>query len=360
MSQGFRVVRACALGAFLFLLVGCQQMQEMSGMKPKFASMGSIERLDPALDQVLAPEAKLEKLAGEFNWCEGPVWNKASNTLYFSDVPMNIIYTWNEKDRLGVFSFASGYSKQDITPRGTELGSNGNTFDPQGRLVTCQHGDRRIVRWNQDGTKTTLADQWEGKRFNSPNDLIYDAKGNLFFTDPPYGLQPTQPPPAPDDHKKDKELDFQGVYRLSADGKLSLVIKDLTYPNGINISPDQKTLYVAVSDNDKPVWMAYDLKEDGTVSNGRVLLDCSNDKKMHPDRKGNPDGMKVDQAGNLWATGPGGVWIISPTGKHLGTILTGQQTGNVAWGDDGSTLYVMCDMYIARIRTKTKGAAWNR
>lgn len=356
MFNRFVSAQLCAAAGFLFLVGGCQQVKQKMGMSPTFPTMGSIERLDPELDKVLAPGAKLEKLAGEFNWSEGPTWMKSNRTLYFSDVPMNIIYSWNEKDRLSVFSYKSGYSNQDAAPRGTELGTNGLAIDPQGRLVACDHGDRRVYRWNADGTKTTIVDKFEGKRFNSPNDLVYDSKGNLFFTDPPYGLESSAPAGQPDNHMKGKELDFQGVYRLSTDGKLTVLTKELTRPNGINLSPDEKTLYVAVSDSDKPLWMAYDLKEDGTIANGRVFMDATAARKL--DKVGLPDGMKVAADGTIFATGPSGVWIMSPSGKLLGKIKTGQATGNCAWGDDGSTLYVMCDMYLCRIQTKVKGRGW--
>lgn len=221
------------------------------------------------------------------------------------------------------------------------------TFDKEGRLVLCEHGERRVARLEKDGhTQTALADRFEGKRFNSPNDLCFDSKGDLIFTDPPYGLE---------GKLKDakKELPFQGVYRRSADGKLTLLTREITYPNGLMLSPDEKVLYVAESNPDKPVIWAFDMKPDGSVANQRVFFDASAmaAKKL----KGLPDGMKVDVQGNLWATGPGGVLIISPAGKHLGTILTGEATANCAWGDDGSVLYITADMYLCRVKTMTKG-----
>jgi gluconolactonase len=320
----------------------------------KYPTIGSIERLDPQLDTLLAQDVRLERLVGEFDWSEGPTWLKNEQSLVFSDVPQNTVYKWNEREGLSVYVLPSGYSHRDDIPRGGEPGSNGLTTDAQGRLVLAQHGDRRIARLNPgdqlnpNKTFTTIVDNYQGKKFNSPNDLVYDSKGNLYFTDPPYGLEKRL-----DDPKK--ELPFQGVFRVGVDGKLTLLVQDLKYPNGIALSPDEKTLYVAVSDPQNAIWMAYDLKEDGTVANGRVFANVTS---MVPGNKGLPDGMKIDSKGNLWATGPGGVLIFNPQGKHLGTIRTGQATGNCAWGDDGSTLYVMADMWLCRIRTKVKGKGW--
>jgi gluconolactonase len=219
----------------------------------------------------------------------------------------------------------------------------------RGRLLICQHGERRVARVEKDGTQTALADKFEGKRFNSPNDLALRKNGDIYFTDPPYGLEGLDKSPL-------KELDFNGVFRIAADGKVSAVIKDLPFPNGIGFSPDEKILYVAVSEGNAPRVMAYDVQTDGSVANGRIFFDAAPLKA--PDKKGSCDGMKVDAQGNLWATGPGGVLVISPAGKHLGTILTGQATGNCCWGDDGSSLYITADMFLYRVKTKTKGAGW--
>ena len=308
-------------------------------------TLGTIDRLDPALDALLAKDAGVEILANGADWAEGPVWSKAGNYLAFSDVKQNTAWKWSPTDGLGVLLKPSGYT--GTTPRGGEPGSNGLTRDSQGRLVLCEHGDRRVARLETDGkTKTTLADSYQGKHFNSPNDLTYDSKGNLYFTDPPYGLEGKLEDPK-------KELPFQGVYRLSADGKLSLLTKDLKFPNGIAFSPDEKTLYVAVSDPEKPIVYAYDVKEDGSIANPRTFFDATElvAKKL----KGLPDGIKIDIKGNMWLGGPGGLLILSPTGKHLGTLATGVATANCAWGDDGSTLYITADSYICRIKTLTKG-----
>lgn len=306
----------------------------------------SIERLDPAFDALVAPGTEVEKCAEGFNWSEGPTWFQDS--VVFSDVPENIIYQWMPGQKAAaVFMKPSGMLKP--TPGFSEQGSNGLKTDAEGRLLICQHGERRIARVEKDGTQTALADKFEGKRFNSPNDLALRSNGDIYFTDPPYGLEGLNKSPL-------KELPFNGVFRRATDGAVTAVIKDLTFPNGIGFSPDEKVLYVAVSDGKAPRIMAYDVLADGSVANGRVFFDAAplRDKKL----KGSCDGLKVDAQGNVWATGPGGVLVINPAGEHLGSILTNQATGNCCWGDDGSTLYMTADMYLARVKTKTKDAGW--
>ena len=307
-------------------------------------AFGSIERLDPALDELIAPGTKIEKLAEGFDWSEGPLWHRRDGVLLFSDVPRNVVHRWDPADgNVTDFLRPSGYT--GTTPRGGEPGSNGLTFDAQGRLVLCQHGDRRVARVEPNGSWTTLADKFGGKRLNSPNDLCYDRNGNLYFTDPPYGLEGKNNDPK-------KELDFNGVYLLRSNGRLVLLTKGMTYPNGIALSPDEKTLYVAQSDPSKPIIRSFDVKDDGTLANARILFDAS---RLMQGRKGLPDGLKVDEKGNVFATGPGGVLIISPQGKHLGTINTGEATANCNWGGDGSDLYITADMYVCRVKTKTRG-----
>jgi gluconolactonase len=350
------LARAAVLGG-VFCLAGCQsggrlptaQMPNNTNAlmvgRAGSGTLGTIERLDPALDALLATDAKTEILVQGLDWSEGPVWSKAQQCLLFSDVPQNMVYRWSQEKGLSVYLRPSGY--MGSTPRGGEPGSNGLTMDREGRLVLCEHGERRVARLEKDGrTQTALADKYEGKRFNSPNDLCFDSKGDLIFTDPPYGLEGQLKDPK-------KELPFQGVYRLSANGKLTLLTREITFPNGVALSPDEKVLYVAESNPDKPVIWAFDVKSDGSVANKRMFFDASAmaAKKL----KGLPDGMKVDVQGNLWATGPGGVLILSPAGKHLGTILTGEATANCTCGDDGSVLYITADMYICRIKTMTRG-----
>jgi gluconolactonase len=313
----------------------------ITSLTAPYPTFGEIERLDPALDALLAPDAAVVKLAEGFNWSEGPVWMKKERQLIFSDVPENIAYRWREGQGIDVFLDPSGFTGEAYD--GRERGSNGLATDREGRLLLSQHGNRQIARLNPDGkTFTTVADRFEGKRFNSPNDLVLDRQGNIHFTDPPYGLGPGSP----------VEIDFHGVYRVTPAGAVTLVSKELERPNGLALSPDEKTLYVANSHGPRPIIMAFDLAPDGTAGPGRVFFEGTELRKT---RRGAFDGMRVDTQGNLWATGPGGVLVINAQGKHLGTLLTGQNTGNCTFGEDGSVLYVMADMYLVRIATKTRG-----
>ena len=307
----------------------------------------AIERRVPALDEIIPREAAIEKLAEGFNWSEGPTWFKG--TVVFSDVPENVIYQWKEgATKADIFLKPSGM----LTPREgfREQGSNGLAVDADGRLLICQHGERRVARVNADRSQTSLADKFEGKRFNSPNDLALRKNGDIYFTDPPYGLDKLNASPL-------KELPWNGVYRIARDGTVSLLVKEITFPNGIAFSPDEKILYVAVSDGTKPHIMAYDVQNDGSLANGRVFFDAT--PLIGPDRKGSCDGMKVDAKGNVFATGPGGVLILSPKGEHLGTLLTNQATGNCCFGGvDGSELFITADMFLCRVKTKTRGAGF--
>jgi gluconolactonase len=311
--------------------------------KKTYPTLGTIDRKDRRIDRLIPRDATLEKLAEGYNWSEGPAWDRRKQLLYFSDVPENTVFQWEEGQPVRVFLKPSGYTGSE--PRGGEPGSNGLVIDPQGRLVLCQHGDRRVARLEPDGKFTTLADRYEGKRFNSPNDAVYKSNGDLYFTDPPYGLLGKN-----DDPKK--ELNFNGVFRLGRDGTVTLLTKEMTYPNGIGFSPDEKTLYVANSDPRMAIWMAFDVKPDGTLGKGRVFADVT---ALAKTKKGLPDGLKVDRAGNLFATGPGGVLVFDPDGTQLGTIETGEATANCGWGADGSTLFVTADMYLCRIRLSTRG-----
>jgi gluconolactonase len=311
---------------------------------PKDAK-ATIERLDPALDALLDADAVIEHLGSGFNWSEGPVWVPAQGALLFSDVPENRVYRWKDGEGISVFLEPSGFTGAQYN--GRERGSNGLTLDAQDRLVLCQHGDRRVARLAADGKSfETVVDRFQGKRFSSPNDLCYDKAGNLFFTDPPYGL--------PSDTKQ--ETDFHGVYRLATDGTLTVVTSEMDRPNGVALSVDERTVYVANSHGPKPVIMAYTLNADGSTAGGRVFFDGT--ALARAGRRGAFDGLKVDVQGNLWATGPGGVVILSPEGKHLGSILTGRATANCAFGDaDHMTFYMTADEALLRVRTKVKGAA---
>jgi gluconolactonase len=307
-------------------------------------TIGRVERRDPRFDGLVPKDAVIEVLAEGFRWSEGPAWDKAARRLLFSDVPGNVVHAWSDKDGLSTFLKPSGYTGPE-GGGGREPGANGLAFDAKGRLVLCQHGDRRISRL-EDGRFVTLVDRFEGKRFNSPNDLVLAADGSIYFTDPPYGLTKTFNDPG-------REIGWNGVYRLAPDGRVSVLVKDLRAPNGIGLSPDGRTLYVGQSDPNRPVLMAYDVAADGSVSNGRVFFDTTPLKKDGP---GGPDGLEVDRSGNVFTSGPGGVVVLSPKGEYLGSVVTGVPTANCGFGgDDGATLYVTANDKLCRVRTTTKG-----
>jgi gluconolactonase len=305
------------------------------------ASEGSVVERDASLRDIVPAEAKIEKLADGFGFTEGPIWIKeGEGYLLFSDIPNNAIMKWVPAGQVTTFLKPSGYTGPPA-PAGSFIGSNGLTLDKESRLIICQHGDRRVVRLEKDKSVTVLADKYQGKRLNSPNDAVYMSDGSLYFTDPPYGLF----------DEKAKELDFQGVYRLSTDGNLQLLDKNLTRPNGLAFSPDEKTLYISNSDPDKKIWMAYDVASDRTLARGRTFFDVTQEKE-----EGLPDGMKVDTKGNLYCTGPGGVWIFSPQGKHLGTIKPPEVPANCHWGEsDAKTLYMTARKGLYRIRLNIPG-----
>ena len=311
-------------------------------------SLGNVTRLDPRLDEILPAGAKMEILSEGYDWAEGPVWMPGDGGfLLFSDVPRNVVYRWKEGEGVRIYLRPSGYT--GAKPRGGEPGSNGLVRAPDGSLVLMQHGDRRVAKLTQKGwTYETMAAGYDGKSFNSPNDGAYSKAGDLYFTDPPYGLEGNVDDPT-------KELEFQGVYKLAADGKLSLLTKELSRPNGVALSADEKVLYVNNSDPKHAVCVAYPIQDDGSLGEGHVFFDLTEQAGKLP---GLPDGLKVDVNGNVFATGPGGVLIFGPDGKHLGTLDTGVATANCGWGDDGSTLYITADSYLVRIKTKTRGAGF--
>ena len=301
--------------------------------------IGSVERLSPEINKLINSDAKIEILAKGFEWSEGPIWSKKLNSLLFSDVPNNVIYKWNEKNGLNVFAKPIGYSGK--VPNNKKAGTNGLTIDSDGNLIVCMHGDRMIAKVENLNIEnvSSIIESYNKKLFNSPNDLVYDSKGNLFFTDPPYGL-------LEGDNDKLKEIPFNGVYKLSHDGNLDLLIKNLTRPNEISISNDEKTLYVANSDNNNPIIMKYELSEDG-VKNPRIFFDG---KKLAKKDEGLFDGLKVHPSGNVFATGPGGVLIIKENGDHIGTIRTEVRTANCAFDNKFEYLYMTSDMYLTRIK----------
>jgi gluconolactonase len=264
----------------------------------------------------------------------------------FSDIPANSVYKWKPGEGVSLFLKNSGYS--GTTPfAGKEPGSNGLTLDAQGQLVLCRHGDRQIGRLESNGTIVPLAGHYDGRKINSPNDLVFKSNGDLYFTDPPFGL-----PHAFDDSSKAL---VQGVYRLSQDGTVALLIHDIKAPNGIAFSPNEETLYVSDVDPKRAAWLAYDVKKDGTVTNGRVLFDATRWRK---DPFFGPDGFKVDQRGNIFGARPGGLSVIASDGTLLGTIETGQPTSNVAWGEDGQTLFITGGGAVYRLRLSTSGAQY--
>ncbi len=331
-------------GACLLLMVLAMSDRVPAEEAAVGTTIGEIIRHDPRLDALLDRDAVIEVLAHGFDWSEGPIWvPRGEGYLLFSDIPKNSIYKWQEGAGLSLFLKPSGYTGQ--TPWGPEPGTNGLTLDREGRLVMCEHGDRRISRLvrEKDTIKETLVDRYEGKKLNSPNDLVYHSNGDLYFTDPPYGLPQRYDDP-------NRELEFCGVYKLDPHGKLTLLTAEMTRPNGLAFSPDEKTLYVAQSDPKAAVWMAFDVQADGTLGKGRVFFDAT---EWVGKQKGLPDGLKVDKQGNLWATGPGGIHIFTPQAELLGTIATGEATANCTFGGkDGNELYITADMYICRVKTK--------
>ncbi len=299
-------------------------------------------RKDPGLDAVLTPGTKIEKLAGGFLFTEGPVWDREGGYLLFSDPNNNLIYRWTQDGEVSVYRTHSGYTGTNIGEYG-QPGSNGLTFDKQGRLTINEHGNRRVTRLEKNGVLTVLADRYEGKRLNSPNDLVYRSDGALYFTDPPFGL-----PKFFDDPRK--ELPYSGVFCF-INGKLKLVSMDFSGPNGLAFSPDEKYLYVDNWDLKKKTIIRYEVQPDGTLLNGKVFFDATDEVGENA-----WDGMKVDQLGNLYLSGPGGLWIVSPAGKHLGTIIGPEHPHNMAWGDeDGKTLYMCAQTGLYRIRFKVPG-----
>lgn len=341
---------ATILGLAAFALSGFAQNA--------YPTMGVVDRHDPRLDELIATDAELEVLASGFTWSEGPAWDRNAQQVVFSDVPHNRIYAWSEKDGLSVFMEPSGYTGAEDRPGGK--GSNGLAFDPSGRLVSCDQGDRRVAVLTHRGGKRTLTDNYAGNRFNSPNDVAVDSHHNVYFADPIYGLIGKADDPS-------RELPYCGVFLYRAEtGETTLLTDELLMPNGVALSPDERTLYVAQSHRDAPVIMAYPINADYTLGPGKVLFDTQplidRLQQNHPDMPVQlPDGIKTDQSGNIWFGGPGGINVLSPDGEHLGTIRNGERMANCTFGGpDGSVLYITSDMFLCRIQTKAVGRtfAW--
>lgn len=339
-------MKQCFINVFLLFVT---ILSNTAFSQKVYPTLGKITYHDPRLEKLLPKDSRLEVLAMGFDWCEGPVWVKDGGYLLFSDVPRNTVYKWDEKNELSIFLKPSGFT--GLGEYSDEPGSNGLLIDKKGRLISCEHGDRRISAMPlMKGGKITLSDNFEGKRFNSPNDIVeHPTNGSFYFTDPPYGLAKKENDPT-------REIPFFGVYQITPEGKTKLVIRDLSRPNGLAFSPDGKILYVSQSDPGKAVLMAYPMQADGLAGQGKLLYDATPMSKAG--LPGLPDGFKMDREGNIWTSGPGGILIISPDGKLLGKIETQEIASNCAWGNDGSMLYMTVDGYLCRIQTSTKGAGW--
>lgn len=323
-------------GLLSFLIMGCKPDSKKT--------IGSVERLDVALDNIISTDAQIEILAEGFVWSEGPVWVEAESMLLFSDVPKNTIYKWTEDKGAEVYLTPSGFTGTETTSR--EPGSNGLLLDTNGRLVLCQHGNRQMAYMNASLSNPkpeyiALADRYDGKKFNSPNDAAYRGK-DLYFTDPPYGLPERENDPS-------KEIPFHGVYRATSSGEVMLVIDSLTRPNGIAFFPDNSTFIVANSDPGKAIWYRYSLGENDSIIHSSIFYDATENTKTE---SGLPDGLKIDMHGNVFATGPGGVWIFSSDGKVLGKIKLPVPTANCALTPDEKTLYITADKYLLRVKLR--------
>jgi gluconolactonase len=340
-SAGRRALMFVALPAMMAFSSGRGEEGAAPDLLP---TLGSIERLDPRFDALVPKDAVIEVLASGFIWAEGPVWAKSEQALFFSDIPRNRVMRWHATDGLSIFLEPAGFTGPGAY--GSERGSNGLSLDRQGNLISCEHGDRRVSRLTPGGGKRTVADNYRGKRFNSPNDCTVHSSGAIYFTDPPYGL-----PKGWDDERR--ELDFCGIYRVTPDGVVTLLCETMTRPNGICLSPDEKRLYVAQSDPAAPIWNVFSVQPDGTLDGGRLFFDGT--KLFRQRKKGLPDGLKVDVHGNVFATGPGGVLVLAPDGTHLGTFLTGQATANCGFGGDGKTLFMTADSHLCRVKLSTTG-----
>jgi gluconolactonase len=332
------------IAAMTFLSCNQKEKATNNDSSTTAKTFGSIERLDPAFDALVNNDAQVEIIAEGFEWSEGPLWIEDQNMLLFSDVPTNIVYKWTEENGKETYLTPSG--RTGSLPYGNEPGSNGLTLNPDGKLVLCQHGDRRVALMDAPLTApaakfVSIADNFDGKKFNSPNDAVFNSKGELFLTDPPYGLPEKEKDPT-------REIPFHGVYKVTG-GVSELITDSITRPNGIALFPGEKRLLVANSDPAKPIWYSFDIANDGTASNAAIFFDATEAAKTE---KGLPDGLKIDKKGNAFATGPGGVWIFDQSGKILGKIKIPELTSNCAFSEDEKTLFVTADMYLVRVKLR--------
>ncbi|MBS1608706.1 MAG: SMP-30/gluconolactonase/LRE family protein [Bacteroidetes bacterium] len=311
----------------------------------KYKTTGIIDRLDPSFNSIMDENAKAEIIAEGYDWSEGPVWVESEKMLLFSDVPQNKIYKWTEEKGAELYLTPSGYT--GATKRGGEMGSNGLTLNKDNKLVLCQHGNRQLAWMDAEWSAPkpvfkTIVNNYQSKKFNSPNDLVYRNNGDLYFTDPPYGLEKNMDDPL-------KEIPFQGVYCVKPSGKIKLLTDSITRPNGIVFTPDYKTLIVANSDSTKACWYAYDIAENDSLVNPRLFYDAREEIKKV---KGNPDGLKIDKKGNVFASGPGGLWVFDKNGKILGRLKVDMPVSNCALSADEKTLYITADMYVLRVKMR--------
>ena len=331
--------------AVAFIACNNESKQDAATQQSNYKTMGTVERIDSALDSIISADVKPEIIAEGFEWSEGPLWIEAHQMLLFSDVPTNTIYKWTEAKGKEEYLKPSGFTGTESKSK--EPGSNGLILDNSGNLVLCQHGDRRMARMDAGFDKPqakyiTIADKFDGKRFSSPNDAVYTSAGDLYFTDPPYGL------PSQDDTDPAKETKFNGVYKVKKSGEVILQTDSITRPNGIALFPGEKRLLVACSDPNRPNWYVFTVAGD-TVLDGKIFYSSAGQAEG---QKGLPDGLKIDKNGNVFATGPGGIWIFNSEAKVLGKIKLDEASSNVALSPDEKTLYITNDMYVLRVKMR--------
>jgi gluconolactonase len=332
----------------VFIICSCNTPNEKSNTVAVDSALGKVELYDGADTAIINTRASIELIGKHYKWSEGPVWVPAQKMLLFSAVRENKIYRWNGTDTPVLYLTPSGYT--DTAYRNGENGSNGLALDKDGKLLLCQSGNRQVVRMNAslDSPKPSfivLAKDFHGKKFNSPNDLVADSRNNIYFTDPIYGLPKQESDPT-------RELNFEGVYRISSSGKLSLLIDSISRPNGIALSLDEKTLYIGSSDNHTK-WYAYQLDSSGNIKSGKILLDGYEMKEKAINMKTGADGFKIDHYGNIFSSGPDGINIISPEGKLLGLIrIYNKQTSNCAFNEKKDVLYITADDWVLKVNLK--------
>lgn len=327
---------------FTLVIIAVLTITSIYALKNPDSNMITVERLDPALNELIAQDPKIEVIGSGYEWSEGPVWIEKEQMLLFSDIPNNSIFKWTKEKGAELYLKPSGYTSN--VSRDGETGSNGLLLNKNGQLVLCQHGDRRMAVMDAPVNSPkpnfiTLADKYDGKKFNSPNDAAYHPNGDLYFTDPPYGLEKNMDDPL-------KETPFQGVYKVSPQGKVTLLVDSITRPNGIAFLNGGKSIIIANSDSKNIFWYIYDVSKDGLLANGRIFHDATEASKTE---KGAPDGLKMDKKGNVYSTGPGGIWIFNSAGKVLGKIKVDSAVSNCCFADDDKTLFVTADDKVLKI-----------